>query len=381
MKHGLPRTKERKEHRILHRLWMGALVVGMATVTALQGLPREAGIAEASAARGHRVVMYVYDDASFALKDRDAGLVDQVNYSFALIRDGEAHGDHWHGIRQMSAFLERHPQVDGVLSVGGWGADGFSQACATQEGQRKLADSILRLMDAHGFVGVDIDWEYPGSSAAGIASSDSDVEHWYALLGLLRQGLDERTASTGRKHLLSVAVGGGRQQLNNVSGSRLDKLVDQVVLMAYDLRGFDRVTGHHAGLYPDGGVEIAGSYGVGSLVNGGLSSQKLLLGIPAYGHMWRQVSGGDGLNQRAGTSGNKVLSFPELQALEEQGYTRYWDDVAQACWWYDGKNFVSGEDEMSLAAKVAYIRKKGLLGAAVWCWNNDPESTVVEAIQ
>lgn len=381
MKHGLPRTKERKEHRVLRRLWMGALVMGMVMVTAFQGLPREAGIAEAAAARDHRVVMYVYDDASFALKDADAARVDQVNYAFALIQNGEANGDHWRGIRQMSAFLKRHPQVDGVVSVGGWGADGFSQACATEEGRKKLADSILRLMDEHGFVGVDIDWEYPGSSAAGIASSEEDVENWYALLGLLRQGLDERTASTGRKHLLSVAVGGGKQQLNNVSGSRLNQLVDQVVLMAYDLRGFDRITGHHAGLYPGGGVEISGSYGVSSLLSGGLSAQKLLLGIPAYGHMWRQMSGGDGLNQRAGTSGNKVLSYPELQALEEQGYTRYWDEEAQACWWYNGTNFVSGEDADSLAAKVAYIQQKGLLGTAVWCWNNDPASVLVDAIQ
>lgn len=376
-----PRTKDGKVRKVFRRLWMGAVALAMVTTTLLQGLPGQVSTAEAANVRDHRIVMYVYDNTSFSLKDADADKVDQVNYSFALIKDGKATGDHWHNIRQMSAYLKRNPHISGVLSVGGWGADGFSQACATPEGREKLASSILALMDEHGFTGVDIDWEYPGSSAAGIASSDDDVKNWYALLSLLRKGLDDRESASGRKHILSVAIGAGKQQLSALSPSRLNELVDQVVLMAYDLLGFDRTTGHHAGLYPDGNNNVSAAYGVNYLLNNGLSSRKLLMGIPAYGHMWRQVSGGDGLNQRAGTSGNKVLTFPELQALEENGYTRYWDEKAQAAWWYNGTNFVSGEDEQSLKAKIDYIHSKNLLGTAVWCWNNDPQSALVNAIQ
>ena len=117
--------------------------------------------------RHGRVVMYVFDEAGLSLRDEHAAMVDQLNYSFALLKDGEATGSHWRQIRQVESYLRRHPHIDGVLSVGGWGAEGFSDACATAEGRQRLADSILRLMDAHGFVGVDIDWEYPGSSAAG----------------------------------------------------------------------------------------------------------------------------------------------------------------------------------------------------------------------
>ena len=262
--------------------------------------------------------------------------------------------------------------------MGGWGAEGFSDACATAEGRQRLADSILRLMDDHGFVGVDIDWEYPGSSAAGIKSRPEDVENWYALLTLLRQGLDARQAAAGRPYYLSVALGGGEAQLNSVDGARLDALVDQAVLMAYDLSGFDKTTGHHAGLYPGEDRPNSGAHMVKALAASGLSRSKMILGFPAYGRVWRQVSGGgDGLHQRAATSGNKTLSFPELQALEKQGYTAHYDEAACAAWWFDGANFVSGESADSVAAKVRWLREKGLQGAAVWCWNQDKEGSLM----
>lgn len=376
-----PRTKDCEKGRALHRVGMGVLVVAMVMVTVLQGLTDSENAlvsAEAEAGRHGRLVMYVYDDAGFTPSESQAALVDQVNYAFALIKDGEATAGHWYGIRQMSAWLKRHPEVDGVLSVGGWGADGFSQACMTVEGRTRLANSILKLMDDHGFVGVDIDWEYPGSSAAGIASDPQDEENWYALLSLLRQGLDERAAERGRPYLLSVAVGAGKAQLEHIDAKRLNELVDQVVLMAYDLRGFDRMTGHHAGLYPDGKTELSGAWAAQKLLREGLSPSRLLLGVPAYGRMWRQVSGSDGMGQRAGTSGNKTLTFSEVCQLEAEGYTSYWDEDAQAAWYYNGSNFVSAENETSLKAKMQYVLEQNLLGTAVWSWNSDADGAMLE---
>lgn len=352
---------------------MGLTVLSMAGLTLTEGLTplRETDAAAADKTRG-RTVMYVSDSTGLTLRAEDADHIDQLNYAFALIKNGEASGNHWRGQRAVTDYLRKHPEIDGVLSVGGWGADGFSQACATEAGRTKLADSILHLMDEHGFVGVDIDWEYPGSSVAGIASDENDVEHWYALLALLRQGLDERTAATGREHILSVALGAGAWILDTIDPARLNGLIDQAVVMAYDLRGFDRVTGHHAALYPDGQTPDTGAYAVNTLIARGLSAKKLLLGIPAYGRMWRQVSGGgDGLGQRAGTSGNRSIAYDKLQTLDDDGYTRYYDEEAQAVWWFDGTNFVSGEDERSLRGKATWAVQRGLLGAAVWAYEHD----------
>ena len=352
---------------------MGCTVAMMALLTLTRGLTPQTATTALAASRRARTVVYVYDSANLGLRAQDAERIDQINYAFALIENGEASGAHWRGIRELSAYLRQHPSVDGVLSVGGWGADGFSQACATAEGRKKLADSILRLMDEHGFVGVDIDWEYPGSSAAGIASSKDDVENWYKLLDLLRAGLDARQQATGRRHVLSVAL--GVNQASTVSAARLNGVVDQTVLMAYDMIRAGKQTGHHAGLYPAGDVPESGAYGVRALVKGGMARSKILLGIPAYGAMWRQAeSGGDGLGVKAGTTGNRTLSYADAQALEGQGYTRYYDETAQAAWWYNGTNFVSAEDEQSLRYKARWVIDQGLLGTAVWDYGHDDGS-------
>lgn len=386
MKKNQPRTKENMARGLLRRGMLGLMVLSMIGITLFSGTlnapVQAAGTSSpVSTGRQGRIVMYVMDSAGLTLSDASADKLDQLNYAFALLENGEATGRHWQSIRQVSSYLKKHPSIDGVLSVGGWGAEGFSDACATEEGRQKLADSILRLMDEYGFVGVDIDWEYPGSSAAGIKSSDGDVENWYALLTLLRAGLDERQAATGRKHLLSVALGAGEAQLNSVDGARLGKLVDQAVIMAYDMSGFDKTTGHHAGLYPNEDQVNSGAYAVKKLAASGLSYSKMLLGMPAYGRMWRQVSGGgDGLNQRAATSGNKTLTYAQLSALESQGYTTYYDEVAQAAWWFDGSSFVSGESARSIADKAAWLKKKGLQGAAVWCWNQDEDSAMLSLL-
>lgn len=385
VKHKQPRTKEKKARKRLGRWMMGAVVMTMASITALSALcPGQVMAAEMvspGTGRHGRVVMYAYDDGGLNLTEDRAQLIDQVNYSFALIENGEATGKHWSSIKTVGKFLQRYPHIDGVMSVGGWGADGFSDACATAEGREKLAGSILRLMDSHGFVGVDIDWEYPGSSAAGIASRPEDEENWYALLALLRAGLDERQAQHGRDYLLSVAIGCGEEQLKAVNGARLNALVDQAVLMTYDLSGFDKTTGHHAGLYPGQNRPNSGARAVRVLSDSGLNESKMLLGLPAYARVWRQVAGGGtGLGQRAATSGNKSIPFDQVLTLENQGYTAYYDEEACAAYWFNGENFVSGESVKSIEAKIAWLREQGLLGCAVWSLNSDPDSSMTAMI-
>ncbi len=380
-----PRTKEKRKHRGMKRALLTLMLLCAALGAAVGGVathvPAEAETGEGTKMKNGRTVMYVMDDAGMNLRDDDAEKLDQLNVSFALIKDGEADVSHWRGQKKIAAFRKKHPEVDLVLSVGGWGAEGFSDACQTAEGRQKLADSLLRVMDEMGFVGLDIDWEYPGVSGTGIVSREGDVEGWYGLLENLRAGLDEREKQHGREYILSVALGAGDAHIDAIDPARLNSLLDQAVVMAYDLRGFDRTTGHHAGLYPDEDRRGTGAHAVQKLIDGGLGADKILLGMPAYGRMWRQVSGGgDGLEQRAATSGNKTISFDDVLALEKKGYTKYYDETAQAAYWFDGSNFVSAEDERSIRYKCDWLVDMGLQGAAVWQYTQDASGAMLGMI-
>ncbi len=375
-----PRTKAHKLQKNIRNALLTLLLLATTASTLHSGQTQVVAEGETTMpTRQARNVMYLMDEHGIKLRDADARQLDQINYSFALIKDGRADGSHWVSVDKVTAFLKRHPHIDGVLSVGGWGADGFSDAVATEEGRKTLADSILSLMDRHGFVGVDIDWEYPGVPGTGIKSQPEDVANWYELLALLREGLDARTAKTGRKHLLSVALGVSKSCLSVLEPARLDALLDQVVIMAYDLSGFERITGHHAGLYPDENRAETGAWAVQTLAEGGLSREKMLLGVPAYGRVWRQVStrSGNGLGQRAATSGNKTIDFDAVLRLEDDGYTRHYDERAQAAWWFNGTNFVSAEDDRSLAYKCAWVLEQGLQGVAVWQYTQDDSGAML----
>lgn len=362
-------TRAKKRSRLL-----ALPVTAMVALTALSAVDSRAGAdmpVHQHPSRQGRIVMYVQDAPDLSAVLDAAQGADQINYAFASIEDGLATLDHAQGLKEITRFLRDHPHVDGLLSVGGWGEDGFTDACATDESRAALAESILRLMDEHGFVGVDIDWEYPTAAEA---------EPFYGLLALLRQGLDARQEATGRDHLLSVALGASDEQLESLDGARIAELVDQAVVMAYDLRGFDRLTGHHAGLYPDSDTRLSAAWVVDAWLADGLPEGKLLLGMPLYGRVWRQVSGGTGLHRHAATSGNRTVTQQEIAFLLDSGAARHWDEGAQAAYLYDGENFVSYEDEQSARAKADWLADKGLLGAALWCANQDTDAVILHAL-
>ena len=122
----MPRTKETKG-RGFSRVML--TVLSAAIIAASVFIPA------ARAENPPMTVVYALDSANLIFRDSDAANINQINYAFALIRDGEAVGSHWAAIDRVRAYLRKHPHIRGVMAVGGWGAEGFSDACATADGR------------------------------------------------------------------------------------------------------------------------------------------------------------------------------------------------------------------------------------------------------
>lgn len=331
------------------------------------------------------VSAYVYDRAGLTFRDEDASCMTQINYSFALIKDGKVSGSHWHSIGAFEDYIKRHPNILPVMAVGGWGAGGFSKAASTESGRTAFVDSVVNLMQEHGFLGIDIDWEYPGSSVAGIESSKEDPDNLLLLLKELRSALDGLTGQDGVKRIISIAVGGSKQYADKLDCESIGQLVDQINVMTYDLRGFEKVTGHHTCLYPEAGDENAVSAvtALKAYEDAGIPKDKLMMGAAFYGRVWRSVKStkNNGLGQKAGTSGNKSYGYDTIQTMiSDGGYTRYWDEQAMAPYLFNGKNFISYEDEESIALKGAYAKDNGLMGVMFWEYGQDKTGTLVKAL-
>lgn len=64
-------------------------------------------------------------------------------------------------IHRGGCLAGRHPHLKVNLSVGGWGAEGFSAMALTPENRAAFTADALNWLEGHDLDGIDIDWEYP----------------------------------------------------------------------------------------------------------------------------------------------------------------------------------------------------------------------------
>ncbi len=90
---------------------------------------------------------------------------------------------------------KQNPNLNVLLSVGGWGARGFSGAAATKEPSWCLSARRRRLLK-YGLDGIDLDWEYPVNGAWGlVASTPADRDNFTFLLKELRAAFGQKNWS------------------------------------------------------------------------------------------------------------------------------------------------------------------------------------------
>ena len=327
--------------------------------------------------KNHVFAPYVFAGGVDALRVRDIERITHLNFAFMLIKDGK--GDLSHikpGVLDSIRACKRiNPDLKLVVSIGGWGAGGFSNACMTDEGVEKLASSTVELALKEGFDGVDVDWEYPCSGVAGIDYSPKDKENFTKFLKALRKHLD--AAGEGRP--LTIAVGASQSCIDSMEIPEFIDCLDYVNLMTYDMRSHytDECTGHHTNLYAQSGDPTGPSSEntVEIYHKAGVPYEKLVLGSAFYGKGWTGCNSwaNNGLGVKAGPLGRVQVggSYEGIKALiGKDGYVRFWDDNAKAPYLYNGENFISYEDPDSISYKCDFIREKGLAGLMYWAYGS-----------
>jgi chitinase len=115
---------------------------------------------------------------------------------------------------RLRALKKTNPRLKLIISIGGWQAEGFSDAALTDTSRAAFADSAVEFVRQYSLDGVDIDWEYPGQGVAGIKYRAEDRHNFSLLLQALRDKLDLASAADGRirenRYSLSVASRGSR---------------------------------------------------------------------------------------------------------------------------------------------------------------------------
>ena len=376
--------------RDLRSLLHGRCSIALGVMMAVCTISAGARAAPASPVH-YRVVGY--DMGTTPIAPKDVGKIDILIFAFAKIVDGSVMLDAaaTQRLRKRVALKKSHPGLKVDVSVGGWGAGGFSEAAATAEGRQRFADSAAQMLVANDADGLDVDWEYPGHSESGIASSPRDRQHFTAMLRTLRRTLDrvgKAHGRVGRKHfLLSIAIADG-SFVDHIDIAAISPSVDWFNLMTYDfVNAMTPTTGHHSGLYASS-LAAAGDRSVNRAVRqflaAGVPPHKLMIGAAFYGREFAGVTPAqDGLYQPfEHFEGTHSWADLKTHFIDRNGYVRHWDAKAQAPWLWNAQthHFISYDDPQSLAAKTAYVKAHHLGGIMYWEQSQDPRAELLDAV-
>lgn len=363
----------------------------------------------------------------------DVRQITHLNYSFGLIYNAEKDETNaalkdptrlhqiWlspkveSDLALLPVLRKQNPQLKVLLSVGGWGARGFSGAAATPETRAVFIQSAMEIMRKYGLDGIDLDWEYPVNGAWGlVASQPADRENFTLLLKELRQAV-------GSHKLVTIAVGANAESPKSwVDVKAIAPLLDYINLMTYDMAYGTQY--FNANLYDSKGwptVAVADRYSVDGVVNNylaaGLKPQQMNLGIGFYGRV-PQRSVEPGIDWSKPDAQKNPVTQPyfgeqEIALFKSLGvdltkdtyvkyndivktflndpqkrFTEHWDAQAMVPWLSvqsaEGKPLfaLSYENPRSVAIKAEYIKKRGLAGAMFWEYGADSNNQLARQL-
>ncbi|XP_066157317.1 probable chitinase 10 [Euwallacea fornicatus] len=333
--------------------------------------------------------VYRREPLRFRAEDMEPRLCTHIIYAFAsldpehfgVVSNDEEYDIVQGGYRSVIALKRFNRSLKVLLSVGG-PRDGtsnrFSRMISSASRRRDFIRSAFSVVKLYGFDGMEIHWEYPAMEEN---SQNYEKEHFQLLL--------EELSEVFRKSGLLVALAAPASRFHIEDGyypSRLNDILDFINIQTYDFHEErDAVADHHASLNArpaDEGLNIFlnADYAVKFWIKNGLSSDKLILGIPFFGRSFTlQYPNNTGIGAPTKGPGR------EGYYTQRPGFLAYFEicDMAVNEGWYQGEDsdgspyivngdqWVGYDDERSIRKKIAYVKKHNLGGVSAWAVDLD----------
>lgn len=321
-----------------------------------------ASIAVVSFAKSNDKIVVAYVEARESRGMPDPFKMTHINYAFGTVNDTfdgvNIQNVEW--FKKILALKKVNPKLKVLLSIGGWTAGGFSEMASTLDTRTKFVADCKRILDEYGLDGIDLDWEYPTSSSAGIKSSPEDTDNFTALIKELR-------AKLGKSSLLTFASVG---QAKFVDFKAVEPYLDFVNIMTYDMERPPK-GGHHSALYSSKNAKESVDLSVRLHNEAGIPLNKIVVGIPFYGH---------------GNTAKGYSDFVDYSMIETvfAGHKFLWDEDSKMPYVADkDDDTLIGvyDNERSIAGKSDYVFDKGLKGLMYWVHGSDgPDGPLSNAV-
>lgn len=248
-----------------------------------------------------------------------------------------------------------------ILMVGGAGEYAGFVGAASPANRATFVANLIDAMDDLGYDGLDLDWE---------PLPESDRPNFTALAQALRAARPNL--------LLTVPIGwvnANFAQTPEPFWGQIAPLFDQINVMTYDMAGaWDGWQSWHSSALTGNGGNTPSSVesSVDFYRRSGVPRTRLGIGIPFYGACWRGVTGPRLFGGTLVASDND-MGYRDIVQGYYSAAVRQWDDAAKMPYLSSNAplgaqqcNFVSYDDEQSIAAKGAFVKANGLGGTIVW---------------
>ena len=282
------------------------------------------------------------------------------------------------------------------------------QLCNTDSTRKTFVDNIINLVKTYNFDGVDIDWEFPGTSGLDGFTTEIDQKNLNKLLRDLRQGLDAIQDEGGSPYIISTAIpatswGSSRYDfVGNAEVGGINTYCDYVNVMSYDLNNTN-YTSHVSSCYASAAsnnYRFGAVYGAEQFIKLGLSREKVILGSAAYGKTYKVTGTVDmsasnpalgiagTLTKLDGVSGSYAsgtIYYSAISILMNDSnyvkYTEYNNGKVVGSYLYNqtDKIFITYDSSEGVKEKCNYAKANGM-GIMVWAYGEDATDTVVNTI-
>lgn len=254
-------------------------------------------------------------------------------------------------LQAMVDLKKQNPNLKVMLGIGGYKKEGFCEMSGDKRKRKEFVKKVKHIVDSLNLDGIDLDWEFPTTTAGGHTASPNDKRNYVALIKDLRKSLGKQKWIS----YFSLPYGAF------IDHKRMVPFATYVHVSGYNVfvpKEGERAY-HQSALYPSkktGSICVSG--GIAKHIDLGVPKEKILLGIPFYGR------GKSPFPSYADC--NKFSNYSSSLKM-------VWDADAQAPYYADenGELIVGFDDERSIEAKFDFIRANGIPGVFVWNYDSD----------
>ncbi|KAI4376736.1 hypothetical protein MLD38_014463 [Melastoma candidum] len=270
-----------------------------------------------------------------------------------------------------STLRRKNKAVKALLSIGGAkeGPALFAVIASNASSRGVFIKSSIQVARKYGFDGLDLDWEYP--------RTHQEMDSLALLLTEWRFELEKEAQTTNQPRLLLTAATYFSADFfldavfRSYPVAAIATNLDWVNAMCYDYRGPWDVSavGFQASFF-DPNSNLSSTRGLKSWLKAGLPKEKLIMGMPLYGHSWKLKDPNltkIGSPAVAKGPGDGFMPYSDVQGFIRNNSARViYDPETVSTYTYANATWVSYDSVASAMVKVGLAQAMGLRGYFFW---------------